>query len=68
MMIIQPLQVAFFVYNSAFQCCLPNPLTPRGAGEISTPEKESFACKINRALASGPISITKNATIADWSH
>jgi hypothetical protein len=35
-----------------------------------TPEEdlESFACKINRALASRPISITKNATIADWSH
>jgi hypothetical protein len=60
--------MASFVYNSAFQCCVPNPLTSRGEGQVPTPEEETFACKINRALASGPISITKNATIADWSH
>lgn len=45
----------------------PTP-NPRGSHEIPTPEEESLSCKINRALASGPISITKNATIADWSH
>lgn len=56
--------MASLVYTSAFQCCVANPLSPRG--DQPTPNEEALACKINRALASGPSTITKDATVADW--
>jgi hypothetical protein len=57
--------MALFVYPSAFQCCIPDPASPKAP---LNEDDEALSCKINRALASGPSQITKDATIADWTH
>ncbi|PKK46703.1 hypothetical protein CI102_8881 [Trichoderma harzianum] len=57
--------MASHVYASAFQCCVPDPAKPNAR---LSEQEEAFSCKINRALASGPIQVTKDATVAEWTH
>ncbi len=62
--------MSFSIGIDLHSCCVPSPIKalPHGASNADNVEEEHLQAKIGRAMRAGPYQVTKDATIADWSH